>query len=311
MLSTFQRSGSQPRRGFADSLPAALLASLLMELGAANLFSGRPAAGYALACAGSAILMARLKAAGILTKERVRRLLINVVAVLLTVGFGVQLFTLYRRSGQRGSGGVDAPERAMGLHSGKYRGVILLTEPKQTAVLVAPQPAIKDGNNQSKQPLSIPFDGVYWFFQFPDRQPPKDSYSIHGDPSLTAFRSADSLSIQMEARQSFVNPLDLSCCSRIAVEITNGDRYPGTVWLELILTDMRLPGQPSQSLGRLPVISNPQAAPAHEVLSFAAPSNSGIREFDAVTVRFIRSGRRGLSSAKIAIDRFTLVPRSL
>jgi hypothetical protein len=48
-----------------------------------------------------------------------------------------------------------------------------------------------------------------------------------------------------------------------------------------------------------------------EVLSFSIPAGSRIRQFDSATVRFIRNGKRGVSSARIAIERFTLVPRGL
>jgi hypothetical protein len=198
---------------------------------------------------------------------------------------------------------------------GKYRGVILWQDAKPRAALVFPRPELGRGVIDARQPLSIPFDGVYWFFKYPDRQPPKDSYTARGSPSATAFRSADSVPLQMEARQNFITPIEMSCCSRIAVEILNADRYPGTVSIDLILANVSLPGQPSQPLGLLPVTSTPQwlsgdeFRPAPEVLSFPIPLHPRISQFDAATVRFIRRGKRGASSARIAIERFTLTPR--
>ena len=43
--------------------------------------------------------------------------------------------------------------------------------------------------------------------------------------------------LQMEARQKLERAISLRCCSRVRVAILNTDRYPGTVSLELILTD--------------------------------------------------------------------------
>ena len=171
------------------------------------------------------------------------------------------------------------------------------------------------GHSDKEQNWSIPFDGVYWFFKFPDRQPPAGSYTLSGSPAKTAFRSSDFVALQMEARQNFVNPREMSCCSRMEVGISNSDQYPPSVLMDVILSDVELPGEPSQSLGRQAVRSIAQRAgesavqPAHEVVSFAMPEDSKIREFDAATVKFIRTGGRNFASAKMAIEEFTFVPR--
>jgi hypothetical protein len=294
-------------RSFADSLFGTLLASLLLQSGVAGVLAGRSQIGGALVSAGSAILIIRLKAAGILSRERVQAFLKIAVSAVLIFGFGMQLYTLYRRSHRGRFADVDTPEKAAGVGTGKYRGVILWTDLKPHSALVVPRPSPKRGLDQSKQTLSIPFDGVYWFFQFPDRQPPKNSYSLRGNPSKTAFRSTDVPSIQMEARQNFASPIDLSCCSRVGVEIANADRYPGSVWLELILG--------SESFGRLPVTSAAQRVtesewgPTSEALNFPIPASTRTTRFDSATVRFIRYGRLGVSSPRMAIERFTLVPR--
>jgi hypothetical protein len=302
------------RKTLADSFPAALLASLFVQAGATSFLAGRGLTGAALISLGAAILIGRLKAAGILTGERLSKFAIAV----LIVAFAAELFMMYVRSRLGGAGdGPYAEDRAPGGSSGKYRGVILWQDMKPLPVLVPPRPESGRGLNHSKQTLTIPFDGVYWYFKFPDRQPPKDSYTARGSPSATTFRSADSVPLQMEARQNFITPIGMGCCSRIKVEILNADRYPGTLSIDLILVNLSLPGHPSQPLGPQPVISTPQwlsgddLRPVPEVLSFAMPANPRISQFDSATVRFIRNGRRGVSSAKIAIERFTLVPRGL
>ena len=297
------------QKGLADSFFAALTASLFLQAGAAGFLSGDRVPGYLLISIGSAILIARLKAAEILSNERLFRL---AIATLLAA-WGIELFVGFRFHGG-GLAPIYTPDSAADVGSGKYRGVILWTDAQPAAVFVPPPPELSHGTVRRKPTLSIPFDGVYWFYKFPDRKPPRDSYTVHGNPSATSFRSSDFVPLQMEARQDFVNLLDMSCCSRIGVEVLNADRGPGIVSLELILSNTLLPGEPFQSLGRMPVTSIPQGPapePANEVLSFAIPADPRIRQFDAATVRFIRAGGRGSRSAKIAIKRFTLVPRGL
>jgi len=68
-----------------------------------------------------------------------------------------------------------------------------------------------------------------------------------------------------------------------------------------------------QSLGRAEVI--PAGEPAKsvvgvvETLQFAVPAKGALEEFNEFQVIFIRDPERMDSSAKIAIERFVLVPR--
>lgn len=120
----------------------------------------------------------------------------------------------------------------------------------------------------------------------------------------------------MVAKQNFGVSIDLKCCREIQLAINNADTYRWTVSIELILVDSTSPGKPSQSLGMSPVKSAPQwtiygvrprAQP--EVLSFAIPANTTIRSFDEVTVRYQLDAPRTDTAAKVAIERFVLVPR--
>jgi hypothetical protein len=174
------------------------------------------------------------------------------------------------------------------------------------------------GIAKRQQPLTIPFDGVYWFFKFPDSKPPKDSYTAHGTAAEISYRSSDLVALQMEAHQNFVEPVDMDCCRRIGVEILNAEHTSERIWVELIVSNSRLQAGPSQSLGRQPISSTlpeerpgPAPATATEVLNFTIPQDSKIAQFDAATVRFIRNGRLGWSSVKIAVQGFTFVPREL
>jgi hypothetical protein len=118
----------------------------------------------------------------------------------------------------------------------------------------------------------------------------------------------------MEARPKLDQPIALSCCSAIRLEIRNADRYPGTIALELVLIANDQPGAPSLSLGHYNVVSQPDVSrdpviPVPETLEFPVPSTAALDSFNEFKVVFLRARRRMDKSAKLAIDRFVLVPR--
>ena len=191
--------------------------------------------------------------------------------------------------------------------------MILLPEPQKTVTLVPPLPSMPSDLFDAKhqQPLTIPFYGAYWFFKPPDTKPPKDSLVTHGTPAETTFFAPDARPIIMEAHQNLGKLIDIACCREIRIEIRNADRYPGTVSLELILVDTRAGQEGSVSLGAQPVTSAPDPhAPVKETLSYLISRHEIIRKFDELMIRFPRQRTRMNRSAKIAIDRFILIPRS-
>jgi hypothetical protein len=190
---------------------------------------------------------------------------------------------------------------------GKYRGVILIPEVEQQITLVVPLPMMsRDPFRAHKDPIGIPFYGVYWFFQSPDRAPADDAYKTKGAPDDVSFHSADMSPLKMEARQNLGRLIDVSACSGIDVAIRNADSYSGLITIEVLIADTSQMPHPSQSLGRAAIKSRP---PAKETLSFKMPPASAIQQFDELTIRFHRASYTANRSAKIAIERFFLVPR--
>jgi hypothetical protein len=195
--------------------------------------------------------------------------------------------------------------------------VILWPEIRDRSILVPPLPELGHGLFTTKQvnPLSIPFFGVYWLFKAPDKRPPDGSFRARGNPAAHTFFTTDHTPLFMEANQNFGTLIDLSCCSRIEIAISNADRYPGSVTLELLLANTTLRGKPSQSLGSVEVKSIPRWRPdddgmaVPETLAFAVPSNTSLRKFDEVKIQFHLEAVRSETAAKIAIDRFVFVPR--
>jgi len=201
-----------------------------------------------------------------------------------------------------------------------YSGIVLWPEKQTYTKLIAPTPALVNtalARNQSEMLLDIPFNGVYWFFRAPDVGPPKGSREAHGSPEMFAMRSTDYHPMSMEAHQNFGSLISVDCCSRIEIAIRNADRYPESVFMELILTNNSSPGKPSQSLGKVMVKSTQRwrlyddRPPVDETLSFAIPPNSAIRRFDEATVVFHLDARRAQFGAKMGVERFVLIPRGL
>ena len=226
----------------ADSFLATWLASLLLEAGVAGIVAGYWWIGGALVSAGGAILVRRLRAAGIVSARTAQRLQVAASVLALCVGL---FLTRPRRAGFADPIAKDTG----GFGSGRYRGVILWTEPKPKEIVMARPPDRGKGHSEKEQNWSIPFDGVYWFFKFPDKQPPAGSYTLSGSPAKTAFRSSDFVALQMVARQNFVNPMEMSCCSRMEVGISNSDEYPPSVLMEVILSERRVAGRTFSILG--------------------------------------------------------------
>lgn len=183
-----------------------------------------------------------------------------------------------------------------------FPGVVLYSEPRPRTKLVEPLPgwAHTTLSMAQTEPSVIPFSGQYWMFRPPDTQPPRKSYSKWGSPETLSFLTTDHATMAMQAHQKLEHPIDLSCCGEIQIAISNADRYPGTVALELILMDNGL----SQSLGAVPVPTRPEA-----VLSFSIPTGSAVREFNELEVVYHRDRVRIDRSARISIERFVLMPR--
>ena len=193
---------------------------------------------------------------------------------------------------------------------GGFPGVILWPETAPIPMLVEPLPK---GNGLSRrppsQPFVIPFAGAYWMFRWPFTRPPANSFVRRGTPSDSFFSTVDGWPLTMEAHQKLDRELDLSCCSKVRVVIRNADKYPGTVAIELGL--IHNAGRPVM-LGSVAVTSTPDLArdpimPVTETLEFTVPDRVLI--FDEFDVIYRRLKMREDKSARIAIEKFVLVPR--
>ena len=200
-----------------------------------------------------------------------------------------------------------------------FPGVILLPETKpEQPILVAPS---FSWNRTSPEiavikPLSIPFSGVYWMYRPPFDRPPRTSHVQQGNPLTLSFRTTDHAPMSMEAYQKLGREVDIKCCTAIQIAISNTDRSPGTMALELVLIDTQPSRQPTLSLGSIGVTPRSRtgswagsALPATERLDFAIPAVAPPYQFDVIEVIFHRDPLRRDSSARVAIESFLFLPR--
>jgi len=194
-----------------------------------------------------------------------------------------------------------------------FAGVELYPEIERHTRLMAPPLAGTRGFGAVRSdPLSIPFDGVYWFWRGPSDRPPSNSVVMHGSPSARFFRSTDG-GMSMEARQNLGFAVDPKRYSAIEIFMENADPFPNTVSIILKIRNTTVPGKPILTLG-MEAVSAPVSAlgsgtASAQVLRFRIPSAIPIGSFDELRVSYYLQGPRSDRSARIAIDRFRLIPR--
>jgi hypothetical protein len=325
-----------PRPSHWKQLAPGLAASLCAQTGVTAILLRRPAlAGLALAMSAATITVFAQSSRALesprppsLPRSVLGLLLTLVLAIGLTVGGMMPRFG-GRRFGMGGDGGrasaptagvVGPPGQSTPIPTGTadsgFFGVILWPEIKPYATLIAPMPQTHGGLGPTlpPRPMSIPFSGEYWMFRWPFAHPPQNSYFQRGNPADLSFSTTDHRALQMEAHHKLEQAIAVDCCSSIQVEVRNADRYPRTITLELYLVDSQAPRQAQVWAGRAAILSQPaisgdavRAVP--ETLNFPMPDYSPIQAFDEFKLIFTRDRRRMDKSAKVAIERFVLVPR--
>jgi hypothetical protein len=217
---------------------------------------------------------------------------------------------------ERKSAGRLPPGNATPIVGLVFSGVLLYPKAPSPMKLVLPRLATTTNGfplvSPSEARWLIPFNGVYWLWQPPAEAPPATAAIRYEDPSIQTFRSLDGGPLWMEAHQNLGTFLPLDCCAAIQVLIQNGDRYPRTVDLELILTNTAVAGRPQQSLGSQQISLSRQNGTrrVRQTLTFFLPHAANLQRFDELKVRFRLKWWRGDQSARIGIAGFAFVPRT-
>lgn len=287
----------------------AFLAAVLLQFGAAAALGEESLISALTLGAASAPILWRIRQERPLRGPFRPRIIIAIAAFLAILSL-----THYLNSGNADEGtyatspssGKKVNGAAPGLSvGGKYRGVILSPEEEEHVILVPPLPMMgRDPFLLHKDPIGIPFYGVYWFFQAPDKAPNQDAYRVKGRPDNIGFRSADLNPLKMEAHQNLGRLIDVKSLSRIDIVIRNADNMLDSLAMEVLLVNTS--DHFFQRLGQASIKSRPVS---QETLSFKIAPSSAIQQFDELTIRFVTARYRATRSPRIAIERFFLVPR--
>jgi hypothetical protein len=226
-----------------------------------------------------------------------------VPALFLSLTFSAGGFTPFLQHGSGSGGPYNGGSGDVAVDS--WPGVILWTG-VQPHSIVAPVPRKPAGKRMFRSAIpdlaSIPFSGAYHYYRGHTQAP--NAYVTYGDATVNTYRSTDHRPLTMEARQHLATLIDMSCCAEIRLEVRNSDREPSAVRVELVLRNTTLSGSPSESLGSVPV----DFPDGPGTLRFKIPVSTAIRQFDEFTVRFHLLPPRADRGARIAIDRFLLIP---
>ena len=203
----------------------------------------------------------------------------------------------------------------IGNTSAGWVGIILLPPPVKKEEIVVPPDESRSLIAGLAKPIVIPFDGPYWYFKAPNRQPGDGAHVAHGKSTEVNVRSSNNAPLLMEARQDLGRPISLRCCRAIDISVTNADTRPGEVSLGLLLSDSKSPGAPSLYLGERPILSSegdaipPARPPVEETLHFLIPASPKLLRFDTLSVSFLPEKTRAHGGVKVAIEHFVLLPR--
>jgi len=226
---------------------------------------------------------------------------------------------------------AGAMPNAQAENSEGYIGIILLpwSDEHKKISLPVKRELVPMFSTRLAEPMEIPFDGQYWFFKAPDKQPRPTAKVVKGSTLKTTIRSSDRYPLLMEAHQKLDDAIDLGCCSAIDLVVRNADKHEGAVVLELWVrkrSDANSPkervnavnaAQAPHYLGtvaipsseRLPSLRGPATAnPAEEKLRFPVPTAMDGVMFDEIIVVVHSAPARATTGAQVAIRKFVLEP---
>jgi hypothetical protein len=321
----------QKRPSFVRTAAPAVITSVALQVGMATLVVGHSLwAGLFLAIfvvfpvwsfeRRAQFLAERDHERGSLSRRAIRSLMAVLITGIPLVPFLVhnrlaRSFTdlLFPRAHVSGS---SSKLGATSLAPGDSLSGVILVFPQNSKREMAPQPyaGFTRVGVVRREPLIIPFDGVYWYFKAPDPRPPAGTRTVREDPTKANIRSTDSRPLTMEAHQSLGNPINLASYSSIRLAIRNADNRPGLISIELVLanTDSTLSGV--QSLGTMTVRSSQNRPislnrpPVEEILNFPIPQGVRGRSFNQITALIKPSKERARAGAQLAVQHFELDP---
>lgn len=180
--------------------------------------------------------------------------------------------------------------------------------PRKIHVLVAPP--IVDEARVIRRSLDIPFDGPYIYTEQLDVGRKTKPLTAHGTPLKVKISSIDGNPISMEARQRLAPPIDLASCRAIQVTIKTV-RPQVVIGLGMTLANTSVPHTPQLSLAEQPLKADmaSKSAVGEQTQTFPIPASTRLQAFNQIIIQVIRTPMTTERGARIAIERFILLPR--
>lgn len=244
---------------------------------------------------------------------------------VVSVALAVLATMLVLIPGKPGSGSsvdavavVNAAKAAKkpGVHGigglGDYQSIVLWPAKPEKQLILPPD--LLPASPLTKQ-QTLDFSGVYWYFEAPAEEPGPHAHVAHGNPMDVSIRTVNARPLMMEAHQKLARRIRLSSVREIAVTMRNRDNEPGRISIGVVLTDSAYEDKDGLNLGMQPLASSEpehfaiKTAPVSETLRFKIPAAGRTRRFDGITVMILPDSVRMHMAAKVAIERFEMVPR--
>jgi hypothetical protein len=173
----------------------------------------------------------------------------------------------------------------------------------------SPEPIGLSGSSETAHlPLlatrSFPFTGEYHLFPTSTGGIPVDSLRLVGTPLEAAYKSLTEGPIETEAYQVIDPPYDFGACSQLQVVMSSEESAPGIISAGL------LAGGEWLQLGSNMFGFDVRKTVSEETLGFDVPVRAPRSlEVSAIRLLFRRDPSQVNRSARVAIDRFILIPR--
>jgi hypothetical protein len=198
---------------------------------------------------------------------------------------------------------------------GGYVSVILWPLPRKKEI-VAPIPEPENYLAPgTRRPLTIPFDGAYWYIQAPNKRPGPEAHEARGNPLAVNIESNNFVALVMDAHQILGSSIRTARCREIEVEFENRDNRSGVIAAAVLLSDAASPKTETLYLGQETIKSTEperfsvRAVSVSETLRFAVPTGAKLSRFNEITVMLLPDSGHELRGPKIGIRQFRLFPR--
>ena len=195
---------------------------------------------------------------------------------------------------------VVDPGPAIGSKDQKgFPGVVLRPRPKpiQRSQLVVPGVRL---HLSSTQPLGIPFVGEYHLFRTSSGRLPTGSIVETGTPLDRIFGTTNGGPMNTVAVQTFEPEIDLTNCEKVLVVLTSAETMPLLASMQLVAEGIVEDGG-TELMGMTPA--------REETLEFQVPHTRRRLLVQAIRISFQRPAIDSDKNARVAVERFTLVPR--